>query len=290
MLASQSPRRRELLQLLGLPFGVTVADVTEAPMADETPTELVTRLSRAKAHAVLLEDGSARPGARIEVAAPHDAHPCTSSTRALVIACDTVVALEDTLRDDAHPRDDVSPRDGASSHQTRILGKPRDSADAVEMLNLLRGRSHLVYSAVTVRHPTRGAVTELVETRLSMRSYTASEIAAYVASGDPLDKAGAYAIQHEGFAPVEEIEGCYASVMGLPLCQLARCLRHWGCPPATDVPTACQTYTGHHCLVEPLTDRLSSPKSAPWARPTEQRRSTELAESSTSGWRLDGLP
>ncbi len=212
MLASRSPRRRELLQLLGLPFEVTAADVAEVPRADETPVELVTRLSRAKAES--LKIGDARLNGHGE---------------ALVIACDTVVALEE-----AHG-------------PTRILGKPRDAEEAGAMLRLLRGRSHLVYSAVTVLDRTRRAVTKLAETRLTMRTYTDSEIAAYVASGDPLDKAGAYAIQHQGFHPVKEMEGCYASVMGLPLCHLTRLLLRWGRPPAADVPAACQAHTGHRC-------------------------------------------
>jgi MAF protein len=219
VLASESPRRRALLQLLGLPFGVMVADVTERARVDETPAELVTRLSRAKADAASRAEDRSRAGA----SAPFPA---------LVIACDTVVALE------------------ATNRESRILGKPRDREEAAAMLDLLRGRSHLVYSAVTVLDSVGRAATTVAETRLTMRSYTDSELAAYVASGDPLDKAGAYAIQHEGFHPVREIAGCYASVMGLPLCHLTRSLRRWRVSPATDVPTACQAYTGHRCLAK----------------------------------------
>jgi predicted house-cleaning NTP pyrophosphatase (Maf/HAM1 superfamily) len=117
------------------------------------------------------------------------------------------------------------------------------------MLRRLRGRSHVVYSAVTVEPLDHEATTDLVETELSMRPYTDAEIRAYVASGDSLDKAGAYAIQHEGFDPVAKIQGCYASVMGLPLCHLARRLREWGMDFDRDVPTACQTHTDHVCHV-----------------------------------------
>jgi len=209
ILASQSPRRRELLRLLGLPFDVTISDVRETPRTGETPPELVTRLSRAKARKADLN------GRR----------------SALVIACDTIVAL----------------REGPA--QAEILGKPRDARDARRMLRRLRGRSHAVYSAVTVENPGHAATTDLVETALTMRPYADAEIKAYVASGDPLDKAGAYAIQHEGFDPVERIQGCYASVMGLPLCHLARRLREWGMDLDTDVPTACQTHTDHVCHV-----------------------------------------
>jgi hypothetical protein len=89
----------------------------------------------------------------------------------------------------------------------------------------------------------------VAETRLAMRTYTDAEMAAYVASGDPLDKAGAYAIQHPGFHPVAELQGCYANVMGLPLCHLTRALRAWNVEPPHDVPAACQDHTGRRCPV-----------------------------------------
>ncbi len=235
VLASQSPRRRELLKLMGLPFEVTAADVAEAPRADETPVELVTRLSRAKADAASAVPPPV-PGPLAETrgigrAEPDCQHRDDVYPHTLVIACDTIVALE------------------KEPGETRVLGKPHDPEEAMEMLRLLRGNSHLVYSAVTVLDGARHTTTELAETQLTMRAYTESEIAAYVASGDPLDKAGAYAIQHQGFHPVREIAGCYASVMGLPLCHLTRCLRRWGCSPTTDVPTACQAHTDHRCEV-----------------------------------------
>lgn len=209
VLASQSPRRRELLRLLGLPFDVTAARVDESPRPDETPLELVTRLSRAKACSA-------------------DLH---GRQEALVIACDTIVALED------------------GPHKAQILGKPGDRRRAIEMLRSLRGREHVVHSAVTTIGPTGHVMTQLVTTHLTMRRYTEDELRAYVASGDPLDKAGAYAIQHEGFDPVRNIEGCYASVMGLPLCHLAQSLRRQGRPPVVSVPAACQAYTGHQCTI-----------------------------------------
>jgi len=227
LLASQSPRRRELLRLLGLPFQVTVADVAEVPRADETPVELVTRLSRAKA----------------ESAARDDYHDT------LVIACDTIVTVEGKRAPNSSRAALGDPLEGPDG--ARVLGKPRDSEEAVTMLRFLRGRSHVVYSAVTVLNRDCHPTTELAKTRLTMRNYTESELATYVASGDPLDKAGAYAIQHRGFHPVKEIEGCYASVMGLPLCHLTRCLRRCGCSPTVDVPTACQAYTGHRCTARP---------------------------------------
>jgi septum formation protein len=218
LLASQSPRRRELTALLGLRFGVTVADVAEDPLANEPPAATVVRLSQAKARAVCAEHSRSAAGPGV-----------------LIVACDTVVALDGEL-----------------------LGKPRDAREATSMLRRLRGRPHVVYSAVTLLEPATGrTTTDVAETRLVMRAYTDAEIAAYVASGDPLDKAGAYAIQHPGFHPVAELQGCYANVMGLPLCHLTRCLRAWGVQPPRDVPAACQAHTGRDCPVYAtiLTDR-----------------------------------
>ncbi len=203
LLASQSPRRRELLTLLELPFEATVAHVAEVPQPNESPDELVVRLSQDKARAVI------------------------ARANTIVIACDTIVAL-----------------DG------EILGKPRDAAAATAMLYRLRGRSHAVYSAVTLLEATTGrTLTDVVETQVTMRAYTDAEIAAYVASGDPLDKAGAYAIQHLGFHPVAELQGCYANVVGFPLCHLACYLRAWKVLPSTSVSVACQTHTGRRCRV-----------------------------------------
>lgn len=209
ILASQSPRRRELLSLLGLRFEVMTSDVREIPRADETPAELVTRLSRAKALAAELD----------------------GRHRALVIACDTIVALEE------------------GPGEAEILGKPRHPDDGRAMLRRLRGRSHVVYSAATVWDSIRGVATDLVETQVRMRPYSEAKIRAYVASGDALDKAGAYAIQHQGFDPVDNIEGCYASVMGLPLCHVALRLRQRGLALPAEVQAVCQNHTGRTCYV-----------------------------------------
>lgn len=203
LLASQSPRRRELLALLGLSFTVTAAHVAEVPQTGEPPADLVVRLSRAKA--------SATPA-------------CLG---ALAIACDTVVALDGEL-----------------------LGKPRGADEAMTMLRRLRGYSHTVYSGITLLETTTGrTLTDVVETQVMMRAYTDAEMTVYVASGDPLDKAGAYAIQHAEFHPVAEIQGCYANVMGLPLCHLTLSLRAWGIEPVSDVPAACQARTSRRCML-----------------------------------------
>ena len=202
LLASGSPRRRELLSLLGLPFSVVVADVDETDGDGESPPAMVQRLSRAKA---------------LAVAAGH-AH-------ALVVAADTTVAL-----------------DGES------LGKPADAAEATAMLRALRGRPHQVYSGLTVAQGDR-TLTDLAESDVWMRDYDDEEIARYVASGDPLDKAGAYAVQHADFHPAGRVAGCFASVMGLPLCHLVRTLTWLGVAVPADVPTACQAHTGFACQV-----------------------------------------
>jgi septum formation protein len=202
LLASQSPRRRELLALLGLPFETDASDVDEAPRSNEPPAALAARLSRAKAQACSAND-------------------------AIIVACDTIVACEG-----------------------QVLGKPRDPDEASEMLRRLRGRPHSVYTAVTLlEKDAECSVTDVAETQVVMRAYTDADLAAYVASGDPMDKAGAYAIQHRGFHPVSEVQGCFANVMGLPLCHLARHLRAWEIDPPQDVPSACQAHIDHRCDV-----------------------------------------
>jgi len=209
LLASQSPRRRELLALLGLPFDLTTPDVAEVPHKDEPPVASAARFGRAKARAALAQLGGRRD--------------CST----VIIACDTVVA-----------------------HKGQLLGKPRDADEATAMLRRLRGQTHAVYSALTLLETaSRRTVDDLAQTELVMRLYTNVELDAYVASGDPLDKAGAYGIQNAAFHPVAALQGCYANVMGLPLCHLVRCLRVFGVEPPQDVPAACQAYNQHVCTV-----------------------------------------
>ena len=131
-----------------------------------------------------------------------------------------------------------------------VLGKPANPAEARAMLQRLHGHGHQVYTAIALlRLADQKLVTDLCSTPVPMRSYTEAEIEAYVTSGDPLDKAGAYAIQHPGFHPVEALAGCYASVMGLPLCHLVRSLRRLGITPPGDVPAACQAALNYDCPV-----------------------------------------
>ncbi len=135
---------------------------------------------------------------------------------------------------------------------SEVLGKPVDAADAAAMLRRLRGRPHTVLSAVYALNPNGDReATALNETIVWMRAYGDDEIAAYATSGDPLDKAGAYAIQHPGFAPAERIAGCYSGVMGFPLGDVARVLRAIGVTVSGDPAVACQPQLGRCCQLDP---------------------------------------
>ena len=183
ILASQSPRRRELLEQMGITdFIVRPARGEEKAAPGLTPARLVEELSLRKG---------------LEVAS--DAQPGD-----LVIAADTVVAVEG-----------------------RVLGKPHSRQEAAEMLSALSGRTHTVYTGVTLCRD--GAVlTEHEATAVRFRILTPGEIAAYVATGEPMDKAGAYGIQGYGALLVEGIEGDYFNVVGLPVCRLGRMLARFG--------------------------------------------------------------
>ncbi len=131
-----------------------------------------------------------------------------------------------------------------------LLGKPADAAEATAMLKQLRGRKHQVYTGIAMLESSSGRLLkDLCVTNVPMREYSDAEIARYVESGDPLDKAGAYAIQHEEFHPVARLSGCYASVMGLPLCHLLRLLEQLGLPLDPNVPAGCQKYLNYPCPV-----------------------------------------
>jgi septum formation protein len=181
ILASQSPRRRELLALVGIAHEVIPADIDEAVRPDEAPLPHCERLAREKAHAIAVR------------------HPA-----AVVIAADTIVVL-----------------DG------EILGKPRDAADARTIVRRLAGRTHTVHTAVAVARDGRTeSAVESVE--VTFRALTDAEIARYVATGEPMDKAGAYGIQGWGATIVERVDGDYFSVMGLGLRRLVDVLARIG--------------------------------------------------------------
>jgi len=133
---------------------------------------------------------------------------------------------------------------------SEIRGKPKDNAEAVKMLTQLRGRTHQVYTGVALLRVSDGfLLTDLCVTDVPMRAYSDEEIRSYVATGDPLDKAGAYAIQHPEFSPVASMNGCYASVMGLPMCHVVRMMRKMEVEPNADVPMNCQKFLEYDCPV-----------------------------------------
>jgi len=180
ILASQSPRRRELLGQLGLTFTVRVADIDEAMDPRLPPEEAVAEVSAKKAAAV------------------------SAGQEDVVIAADTIVVLGST-----------------------VLGKPHSPQEAEEMLLSLSGRTHRVMTGVTVRRGEESrSFTEITE--VVFRTLTETEVRAYVATGDPMDKAGSYGIQGLAALFVESLRGDYFNVMGLPLCALGRVLRQFG--------------------------------------------------------------
>ena len=174
ILASQSPRRKELLGLFGIPFTVRVADIDETMDENATPYDEVGRVSRLKAMAVPREDDD------------------------IVVAADTIVVC-----------------------QGKILGKPHDEAEAVAMLSLLSGKDHQVMTGMTVLKGEQ-CITCTEVTDLHFRELTQQEIARYVASGEPMDKAGAYGIQGGAALFCERMCGDYYNVMGLPVCRLSQ--------------------------------------------------------------------
>ena len=144
--------------------------------------------------------------------------------------------------------------DTAVVDENQILGKPIDSLQAASMLRRLRARTHYVFTSLAVRNTmTEEVITDLCVTEVGMRSYHESEIRDYVASGDPLDKAGAYAIQNTGFNPVQKISGCYTNVVGLPLCHLTELLKQMGIKYQEQTTIGCRTSHGYSCqLVEKI--------------------------------------
>jgi septum formation protein len=181
ILASQSPRRRELLQLVGIPHAVQPADVDETYTPGEEPMAHAERLAREKAATVAAGDPDA-----------------------LVIGSDTIVVVDGD-----------------------VLGKPRDEAHAAQMLTRLSGRSHVVMTAVAVRWA--GGERSAVEVvGVTFHPLEVQEIQAYIATGEPMDKAGAYGIQGYGATIVERVDGDYFAVMGLPLQRMVRLMGELG--------------------------------------------------------------
>ena len=179
-LASRSPRRREILEALGIRFTIVSVDVDESPLDGEKPADMVLRLAQAKAEAV------------------------DAGADSIVLGADTEVVI-----------------DGEA------LGKPRDEADALAMLARLSGRAHQVLTGVAVCGP-HGTRTALSKTDVYFREISRDEALAYWQSGEPRDKAGAYAIQGLGGVYVERIDGSYSGVVGLPVFETMALLREAG--------------------------------------------------------------
>ena len=177
ILASASPRRRELLTQAGFTFEVRPAHVNEDPRGDEEPIAYVVRLARDKAQSVLAEISSGSSG----------------PPQVVVLGADTTVTL------DGH-----------------ILAKPENAADAARMLRMLSGRTHRVITGVAVATAERTEVAAEV-TGVQFVTISSKEIAAYIATGEPMDKAGAYGIQGLAAKWIPRVEGCYFNVVGLPL-------------------------------------------------------------------------
>ena len=184
VLASSSPRRRELLTLIGLAHTVRPADLDETLLPGEQPAPHAERLARAKASAV--------------------AERLDGEGDVIVIGADTIVVVDDD-----------------------VLGKPRDVDAAAEMLRRLAGRSHIVYTAVAVARGTR-LVSGVESVDVTFRALSDTDIARYIATGEPMDKAGAYGIQGFGATIVERIVGDYFAVMGLALGRLVRLMADVG--------------------------------------------------------------
>ena len=203
ILASASPRRRELFTLFKLPYRCVSADLDENQLPYESPIDYVTRLALEKGKAV--------------------------QTEALVLSADTIVVCEG-----------------------EVLGKPANDQEAREMLGRMRGKPHSVLTALALRQKSsRLLLQDICLTQVLMRSYSDSDIESYIQSDDYRDKAGGYAIQHKDFHPVAAVQGCYANVMGLPLCNLACLLQKAGITVEVDISEACQRHLGISCEVYP---------------------------------------
>jgi septum formation protein len=189
ILASQSPRRSELLRQIGLSFTIDPADVDETVLSGESPETYAVRVALEKARVASKKAG-----------------------KGIVIAADTIVELNGT-----------------------ILGKPADAHDAERMLGMLSGNMHRVITGLVLRDVVTGkTITRTAVTKVWFKGLSPGEIRSYAATGEPLDKAGAYAIQEKGALLVEKVEGCYFNVVGLPLSLLGEMLKELG----VDLPGA----------------------------------------------------
>lgn len=211
ILASESPRRQQLIRQLGLPFEAVISGADESVPPRISPADYVTLVALRKAEAVL------------ERFSPHP------DARQVIIAADTTVALHGEM-----------------------LGKPATPSEARDMLLLLRGRTHQVHTGLAVLEVGITASKLEVHTAdVTMRTYSFDEIEQYVASGDPMDKAGAYGIQDPVFRPVSHLDGCYLGVMGLSLCHLINVLAGFDVPMVGDIEQVGASHRGYACPLYP---------------------------------------
>ncbi len=213
VLASGSPRRRELLGLLGVGFEVVVSDVDESVVTVADPA--VNALETARLKTVAVVERLQRMG-RMNV---------------VVLGSDTNVAFGGL-----------------------IFGKPRDEAEAFETLAMLRRKVHQVHTGVVLMRGDSAEIRQFTATSdVYMREYSDEAIFEYIKTGDPMDKAGAYSIQHSVFRPFETYEGCYAGVMGLPICHLIEPLREMGIVVSSEIVSDCpQGYCYQQLAFDPL--------------------------------------
>lgn len=205
LLASTSPRRREMLSWLMNGFGMYASDIDESVFENEEAIPYVIRMAESKALKAIEENKS---------------YP-------YILSSDTIVVDEG-----------------------EILGKPLNSDHARRMLLRLRGKIHKVFTAVTVAKSQSGIIfTECCVAEVPMRQYSDEEIEAYILSGDPFDKAGSYAIQNESFHPVEHFSGCFACVMGLPLCHVIRQMKKTGISIPDDPKAICYEHLDYDCEI-----------------------------------------
>lgn len=212
ILASQSPRRQTLLPILGYPFTAMPAHADEDSITDPNPAVNVVKTAQLKTAVIANQLAAPPPG-----------------SRTIIIAADTTVAFKE-----------------------QMLNKPADAAAATDMLTTLRGRVHHVHTGAALLDVGSGQTAAGAQTSaVQMRPYTDAEIAAYVASGDPMDKAGAYAIQAADFQPVAHLDGCFTGVMGLSLCHLLTLLDRLGVPRKFNQPALAAAHADYPCPILP---------------------------------------
>ncbi len=234
ILASNSPRRKQLLAFGGWSFQVSPVDIDEGVRVGEKPDAYVLRLSKEKAQAARLLLSHREQIGDVIVSADTSVVLCINQDNS-----EAVRSLPEFIQ-----------YGNQSTSSRLILGKPSSEKHAEQILHLLRNQTHQVYTGITaMRIVDREMQSRLVTTDVPMRDYSDSEMRAYIKSGDPFDKAGAYAIQHRDFHPAQELHGCYANVMGLPVCHLAVMLRKFNLDFQSGIAEKCLEAFDYSCPI-----------------------------------------